>query len=55
MTNYRLTPPATLPPLLSLEAKEKKAKRQKVLAAVRQRRRTIYREFYKKQRPQQHL
>jgi hypothetical protein len=48
MTNYHLTPPTTLPTLLSLEAKEKKVKRQQVLAAVRERRKAIYQQFYTK-------
>jgi len=45
MTDYHLTPPVTLP---SLAAQEKKEKRQKVLAAVRQRRKEIYQQFYTK-------
>jgi len=45
MTNYHLTPPATLP---SVAVQEKKEKRQQVLAAVRQRRKEIYRQFYTK-------
>jgi len=39
MTNYHLTPPATLPSFAWQEAKEK---RRKVLAAARQRRRILY-------------
>ena len=39
MTNYHLTPPQTLP---SLAAKEACEKRRQVLAAVRQRRKRIY-------------
>ena len=42
MTNYHLTPPQTLP---SLAAKEACEKRRQVLAAVRQRRKRIYRHF----------
>jgi len=46
MTAYNLRP-ITLPSLAVQEAREK---RRKVLAAVRERRRTIYRNFYKKLR-----
>jgi tRNA A37 threonylcarbamoyladenosine modification protein TsaB len=52
MTNYHLTPPATLSTLLSLAAQEKKEKRQKVLAAVRHRRSVIYQQFYTKHHAQ---
>ena len=42
MTNYRLTPPQTLPSLAVREAREK---RKQVLAAVRERRKRIYQHF----------
>ncbi len=45
MTEYNLTPPATLPSLAVQEAREK---RRKVLEAVRQRRREIYQRYYAK-------
>jgi len=45
MTEYNLTPPTILPSLAVLDAKEK---RRKVLEAVRERRKTTYRNFYKK-------
>lgn len=45
MSEYRLTPPTILP---SLAVQEAKAKRRKVLEAVRQRRRENYQNFLKK-------
>jgi hypothetical protein len=45
MTNYHLTPPAMLPLLAVHEAKEK---RRKVLETVRERRKIIYTNFYKR-------
>ncbi len=47
MTNYHLTPPQTLP---SLAAKEACEKRRQVLAAVRQRRKRIYKHFREQMR-----
>jgi hypothetical protein len=47
MTEYNLTPPTILPSLAVQDAKEK---RRKVLEGVRERRKTTYRNFYKKRR-----
>ena len=49
MTNYHLTPPATLPSLVVQEAKEK---RRRVLAEVRARRKIMYTRFHKKMQAQ---
>ncbi len=45
MTNYHLTPPATLP---SLTVQEAKQERRKVLEAVRARREIMYNRFREK-------
>jgi hypothetical protein len=47
MTNYGLKPLTSLSSLASQEAREQ---RRKQLEAVRERRKTIYRNFFKKQR-----
>ena len=49
MTQYNLTPPATLPSLVVQEAREK---RRKVLEAVRARRKIIYTRFHHKMQAQ---
>jgi len=49
MTNYHLTPPATLPPLAVQEAKEK---RRQVLARAAHTRKANYLRFLKKRRLQ---
>lgn len=49
MSEYNLTPPATLPSLVVQEAREK---RRGVLEEVRQRRRTIYTRFHQKMQAQ---
>jgi hypothetical protein len=46
MSEYHLTSPTTI--LSSLAVREAKEKRQKVLKAVRQRRKIIYKQFMKK-------